>query len=75
MFLKGVIHVKGVLKGEVTGGVIKGMCMCSYWGCKNSVFYNKYIIIYFIMANTTNTDLFISYNYMYSINSNTPHCL
>ena len=34
-------------KGDCdTGGVIKGTCMCSYQGCKNSVFYNKYIIKY-----------------------------
>ena len=35
-----VIRMKNVPKG----GVIKGTCMYSYQGCKNPVFYSKYII-------------------------------
>ena len=35
----------GVIKGCDKGGVIKGTCMYSYQGCKNPVFYSKYIII------------------------------
>ena len=35
-------------RGVPKGGVIKGTCMCSYQGCKNPVFYNKYIINNFI---------------------------
>ena len=34
----------GVIKGCDKGGVIKGTCMYSYQGCKNPVFYSKYII-------------------------------
>ena len=32
-------------RGVPKGGVIKGTCMYSYQGCKNPVFYSKYIII------------------------------
>ena len=34
----------GVIKGCDGGGVIKDTCMYSYQGCKNPVFYSKYII-------------------------------
>ena len=33
-----------VIKGCDKGGVIKGTCKYSYQGCKNPVFYSKYII-------------------------------
>ena len=33
-----------VIKGCDKRGVIKGTCMYSYQGCKNPVFYSKYII-------------------------------
>ena len=39
----------GVMKGCDKKDVIKGTCMYSYQGCKNPVFYNKYIIICFIL--------------------------
>ena len=35
-----------VIKGCDKGGVIKGTCKYSYQGCKNPVFYSKYIINY-----------------------------
>ena len=31
-------------RGVPKGGVIKGMCLYSYQGCKNPVFYSKFII-------------------------------
>ena len=34
----------GVIRGCDKRGEIKGMCMYSYQGCKNPVFYRKYII-------------------------------
>ena len=56
-----------VIKGCDKGGVIKGTCMCSYQGCRNPVFYSKYIInVIFISGDCCSRNIFI--NIYYSMN-------